>query len=132
VTLRLLNGIDLVRVGRFRELDAAIRARFYQRVFTEEERAYIGDSFEKAAGIFAAKEAAVKALGCGIGIVTWQDVRVRHDGEGKPALELVGEAQETARALGVLDFSLSISHTREFAAASAVALADMEGSNPLS
>jgi len=70
MSARVLSGIDLVEIARFRALNPAIRARFYQRVFTQEERTYAGASLQRAAGLFAAKEAAVKALGCGIGPVS--------------------------------------------------------------
>jgi len=59
----LASGIDLVEISRFRELSPAIRDRFFLRVFTQQERENIRGSFERAAGIFAAKEALAKALG---------------------------------------------------------------------
>jgi len=74
MTPLIFSGIDLVEIGRFSQLDPAIRKRFYARVFTPEELGYIGELFNKAAGIFAAKEAVAKALGCGIGPISWQDI----------------------------------------------------------
>jgi holo-[acyl-carrier protein] synthase len=118
---KLFSGIDLVEIARFRELDPKILKRFYTRVFTPNERAYIGASFERAAGIFAAKEALVKALGCGIGLVTWQEVGIRYDAQGKPLPQLTGNAKETESALGIGGWSVSISHTRNSAVAIAVA-----------
>jgi len=74
MTPLIFSGIDLVEIGRFSRLDPAIRKRFYARVFTPEELGYIGELFNKAAGIFAAKEAVAKALGCGIGPISWQEI----------------------------------------------------------
>ena len=118
---KLFSGIDLVEVARFRDLNPGILERFYARVFTPQERAYIGESFERAAGIFAAKEALVKALGCGIGPVRWQEVAIHYDAQGKPAPVLTGNAKAVADALGIAGWSVSISHTKSSAAAMAVA-----------
>lgn len=118
---KLFSGIDLVEIDRFRELDPQIRERFYTRVFTIKEREYIAGSFEHAAGIFAAKEALVKALGCGIGLVSWQEVGIRYDAQGKPWPELTGNAKEAEQALGICEWSVSISHTKNSAVAVAVA-----------
>ena len=74
----IFTGIDLVEIDRFINLNPAVRKRFYRRVFTESELGYIGESFNRAAGIFAAKEAVAKALGCGIGPISWQDIIIRH------------------------------------------------------
>ena len=121
---RIYNGVDLVRVSRLRELDAAIRARFYERVFTEGEREHIGDNFARAAGVFAAKEAAAKALGTGIMGVSWQDIEVWHDKRGQPHMTLRGKAEEQAQALGILDMAVSITDEREYAAAVVSALGE--------
>ena len=118
---KLFSGIDLVEVARFRELNPQILKRFFTRVFTEDERRYITGSFERAAGIFAAKEALVKALGCGIGPVSWQEVVIRYEDTGKPLLELKGKAKDAEQALGISGWSLSISHTKSNAVAVAVA-----------
>ena len=124
MSARVLSGLDLVEIERFRQLNAAIRVRFYERVFSAGERAHIGDSFQRAAGLFAAKEAAVKALGCGIGPVSWQEIGVHYSLDGQPELELSGAAAELARQAGISSWSLSITHTRQVAAAVAVALVD--------
>ena len=127
--MRITSGIDLVEIDRFRQLKPEILTRFYQRVFTPAEITYIGQRFEAAAGIFSAKEAVVKALGCGIGPVSWQDVEIRHNEEGTPQVQLHGSALQLAKRMGVQQWSLSISHTREYANAMAVALLEDEGSN---
>jgi holo-[acyl-carrier protein] synthase len=121
VIQKLFSGIDLVKVERFRELNPQILERFFARVFTQDERGYIAGSFERAAGIFAAKEALVKALGCGIGPVSWQEVAIRYEDTGRPLPELTGKAKAAEKALRIVEWSVSISHTRNSAVAMAVA-----------
>ena len=120
--MKIASGIDLVEIERFRQLKPEILKRFFERVYTPAEREHIGASFERAAGLFAAKEALVKVLGCGIGPVGWQEVEIRHQGEGNPVASLHGRAAALAKEKGILDVSLSISHTREHATAVAVAI----------
>ena len=122
--MKIASGIDLVEVERFRQLKPEILKRFYDRVFTPAERQHIGNSFERAAGIFAAKEAMVKALGCGIGPVGWQEVEIEHESEGNPVARLYGRAATLAQRKGINEISISISHTREHATAVAVAMLD--------
>ncbi len=122
--MKIASGIDLVEVERFRQLKPEILKRFSQRVFTASERQHIGGSFERAAGLFAAKEAIVKALGCGIGPVGWQDLEVQHESEGNPVAHLRGMAANIAKEKGIVEISISISHTREHATAVAVAIMD--------
>jgi holo-[acyl-carrier protein] synthase len=125
VIQKLFSGIDLVEVTRFRELNPQILERFFMRVFTQDERRYVAGSFERAAGIFAAKEALVKALGCGIGPVSWQEVVVRYDEQGKPLPVLTGKAKAAEQALGIVEWSVSISHTKSNAVAVAFAYSQM-------
>lgn len=120
----ILTGIDLVDINRFSDLDLAIRKRFYTRVFRPGELDYIGDSYNRAAGVFAAKEAVAKALGCGIGPISWQDISISHTRSHQPKVTLLSNAQEKAKALHIQQWSISITHTKKTAAAVAVAVAD--------
>ncbi|PKN95703.1 MAG: hypothetical protein CVU45_00260 [Chloroflexi bacterium HGW-Chloroflexi-7] len=72
-----------------------------------------------------AKEAAAKALGCGIGKVSWQDLEILNDTNGKPELILHTQAAEAASQAGWSAWSLSISHTRSYAIASVTALVEL-------
>ena len=121
---KIFCGIDLVEIDRFSRLDSAILKRFYTRVFTSEELDYIGESFNKAAGIFAAKEAVAKALGCGIGPISWQDITISHTPDNQPKVTLLSKAQEKSKTLHIKQWSISITHTNKTAAAIAVAAAD--------
>lgn len=118
------NGIDLVEISRLRELNPKIRERFVQRVFTAAEIEESGARDASLAGKFSAKEAAAKALGCGIGRVTWQEIEILSDRQGKPILHLHGNASQIAHEQHWSTWSLSISHTKEIALASLSVLID--------
>lgn len=122
MTQIIFSGIDLVEIDRFTNLNPAIRKRLFARVFSIEELEYIGDSNYRAAGIFAAKEAVAKALGCGIGPISWQDIIISHTQEKQPTVKLVDNAQEKEAALHIKQWSISITHTKKTAAAVAVAV----------
>jgi len=120
--VRLRSGIDLVDVERLERLDTAVRERFLQRVFTPLELDETRRDWVSLAGRFAAKEAVAKALGCGIGPVSWREIEIYRGGDGEPLLRLYGKAAERAAALGLQQWSISISHTRTLAIAMAVAI----------
>ena len=119
---KIFSGIDLVEISRFRQLNPAICEKFFERVFTEDELGYINGSFQRAAGMFAAKEAIAKALGCGIGPVSWQEIQIMHNSDKQPGVVLRGNAEEKARSLNIEQWSISITHTKDTAAAIAVAV----------
>lgn len=116
------TGVDLVEVDRFINLDPRIKKRFFRRVFTPQELSDPNQSMQHLAGKFAAKEAASKALGCGIGIVSWQELEILNDPNGRPELILHAHAQQVAAQSGWSTWSLSISHTRTHALAFVTAL----------
>ena len=117
-------GIDVAEVKRIAEVIESQGERFLKRVFTRDEVAYceqFRNKYERFAGRFAAKEAAMKALGTGWSRgVRWVDVEVvRHRGR-RPTLELKGEARKIADGLGVRNIALSITHTDEQAIAQVI------------
>jgi holo-[acyl-carrier protein] synthase len=117
-------GIDAVEVDRFRRV-LERRPGMAQRLFTAGERAY-GDGFSdpvpRLAARFAAKEAAMKALGVGLGAFSFQDVEVVRTGSGAPRLRVSGAAASLAGARGVTSFCVSITHTERTAEAVVAAL----------
>ncbi len=120
------TGIDLIEVPRFESQSPEIRRRFIERVFTAAERAYCGDNAQHLAGRFACKEAVSKALGVGIGKVGWQDIEILNDDSGRPCLYLHGEAAAEAERQGLKQWSVSITHLKSMAAASVVALGEVD------
>jgi len=113
----LAVGVDVVEVRRVGEALDRWGARFRDRVFSATEQAQCAGRVASLAARFAAKEAAVKALGTGIGAVRWQDVETVCDRQGKPHLILHGRAEEIAGQLGLRSLAVSLSHTHEFAVA---------------
>ena len=114
-------GIDVAEVERIRAVIESQKERFLHRVYTDKEIAYceqFKNKFERYAGRFAAKEAAMKALGTGWSRgVRWRDVEVVRERGGRPSLSLKGEAKKIADALGVEHIALSITHTADQAIA---------------
>ena len=123
----IAHGIDLVDFPRIDEMIEQHGVRFLDRVFTEAEQAYARgerDPVEKYAGRFAAKEAILKLVGTGWrGKIAWTDIEVTNNPAGQPEVILSGEVERIARNLGIERISLSITHTANFAIASAVAVA---------
>lgn len=114
--MKLVSGLDLVEIKRITLLRAAIKDRFIQRILTEKEQG-LSTPDQSIAGVFAAKEAAAKALGCGIGEIAWHDLEIIPDEYGAPQLQLSGAAAKIARELGITSWSVSITHTADLAAA---------------
>lgn len=97
--------------------------RFLNRFFTPGERADCEDVPYRLAARLAAKEAVAKALGTGIGDVTWKEIEIRVDNPRKrPTLHLHGAAAELSRELGITQWDVSLTHTEEYASALAVGL----------
>jgi len=118
----LRTGVDIIEVAR---IDAAIlrhRDRFFNRFFTPRELVEAEGRTPALAARFAAKEAAAKALGCGIGHVGWKDIEIVRDTRRGPQLRLHGPAQALAQTLGLTEWSVSLSHTHEHAMALVVAM----------
>jgi holo-[acyl-carrier protein] synthase len=124
--MRLSSGVDLVEISRIRDAIERHGERFVARIFTEGEQRDSGGRFASLAVRFAAKEAAAKALGCGIGTVGWLEIEVRSNDERMPHLYLHGEARKLAQKLGLSDWSVSLSHTESHAIAFVVAMSDSE------
>jgi holo-[acyl-carrier protein] synthase len=115
------SGVDLIEVGRVRTAIEQHGERFLQRIFTANELADCQGQVPSLAARFAAKEAAAKALGTGIGDVSWQEIEVRRGPKKEPYLVFYGEARKLSDALGLNEWSLSLSHTHEHAIALVVA-----------
>lgn len=118
------TGIDIAEVPRIAESIERFGDRFVQRVFTEGEIEYCeskANRVERYAARFAAKEAAMKALGTGWNHgVRWRDIEVYREQGRRPTIKFHGKAAEFAARMNARNVSLSISHTREQAIASVI------------
>ena len=112
-------GIDVVELDRIEAALARFRERFLARILTPAERAALPPiPLTRAAGLFAAKEAAAKALGTGFAQgVAFHTLEILSDAAGRPTLTLHGPALARAEALGATSWHVSISHSRDTAAA---------------
>jgi holo-[acyl-carrier protein] synthase len=114
-------GVDLIEIARIaRALDRY--PGFRARCFTEAEQAYCDSRKNPAqsyAGRFAGKEAVGKALGLGVArAFAWREIEIV--GRPKPSVTLHGRAAQFAERLGGGAIDLSMTHSRELAAAVAV------------
>jgi len=116
-------GVDAVDVVRFRRVIER-RPTIVDRLFTESEREYARRSRDpgpRLAVRFAAKEAALKALGVGVGAAPFRDVEVVRGENGEPGLVLSGRAAQLSAGCGVRRWHVSLSHTDTVAVATVVA-----------
>jgi holo-[acyl-carrier protein] synthase len=117
----LKTGIDIIEIPRIRTAFDRHGDRFLQRIFTTAEIAECRGRIDALAIRFAAKEAVVKALGTGIGPVSWLEVETLHKSSGEPYLLLHGQAEQVAQYLGLTTWEVSLSHSRDNAIAVVVA-----------
>ena len=131
------HGVDIVEIDRIAQAVTRWGNAFLQRVFTARELADAHGRTASLAARFAAKEATAKALGAGLqgigagaagGIIAigWRDIEVVRTPTGQPVLRLQGRAAERAAALRWRSMALSLSHARDAAIASVVAIASPE------
>jgi holo-[acyl-carrier protein] synthase len=117
----LFHGVDLVAIPKFGKM--IHRKRFLDRCFTPSEQSHCGDSAERYAARFAAKEAVLKALGLGIvDGVSLKDVEVIFRTGGTPGISLIGEPAAVAKELGIVTWAISFAHSGDYAVASVVGL----------
>lgn len=113
-------GIDIVDNNRIKKILDKNRDSFYNRIFTGKEIQYIvskNNDHKTVAGLFSVKESISKAVGTGIGKLSWKDVEIYHDKNGKP-----GVKYETANKFleGIESIEISISHEKEYAISTAI------------
>lgn len=113
-------GTDLVRIDRIEQAVLRSGERFVRRILRPEEVEIYNASSHPVrylAKRFAAKEAASKALGCGIGKVSWQDFLVNSDELGAPRLDCYDSAWERLQECGAKRALISLSDEQEHALA---------------
>lgn len=121
--MEITTGIDLIETARVKK---CIRnPRFIERVYGARERRFINFSSPggalSAAGNFAAKEAFLKAFGVGLSAVRLSEIEVLRLPDGAPHYVLSGRAEKLAAGFCL---SVSITHTKDYAAAVAVRTPD--------
>jgi len=118
------TGIDIIEVSRVEQAIGRYGDRFLSRIFTEREIRYCNskrNQVERFAARFAAKEAAMKALGTGLRRgVSWQHIEVGHQPGGRPTIIFSDAAAKIAAQLGAKRVSLSVSHTAQHAIAQVI------------
>jgi holo-[acyl-carrier protein] synthase len=118
------TGIDIAEVPRISQAIERFGQRFLLRIFTEGEMRYCdakANRVERYAARFAAKEAAMKALGTGWNHgVRWRDCEVIRQPGGRPSMKFHGKAAEFAERLGARNIALSLTHTVEQAMAQVI------------
>ncbi len=117
-------GVDMIEIARVERAIQRHGERFLRRMFTAGERDYCGGRINSLAARVAAKEAVAKALGTGIGAVRWVEIEVLADANSRPLLILHGDAAALATQLGLHQWDISLSHTRDQAVAFVVGTGD--------
>jgi len=115
------TGIDLVEISRMQEMLTRWGDRFLNRIFTPSEIASVQKKKYQhisLSGLFAVKEAVLKALGIGLQMgVRFQEIETSHNALGKPVTTLSGKVQEIAQEKQVSELFVSISHDGNYAIA---------------
>lgn len=113
-------GTDLAQVSRLEQSLERFGEKFAERILADIEMAEFREKSQPAnmlAKRFAVKEAAAKALGTGIGEVSWHDIYIEHDKLGAPLLRFKGYASQLAAQKGIDQLHVSISDEHDFALA---------------
>ena len=115
-------GTDMVEIVRVRQAIEK-NPHFLERIYTEQEIAYCkrkADPWQSLAARFAAKEAVGKALGTGIGMLGLKNIEIINETGGQPKVVLHGAAEEQALLRNIRRVHISLSHSKEYAIATAV------------
>ncbi len=113
-------GTDIVEIARIRRAIDRWGDRFLNRVYTAPELALYGHRPHSLAASFASKEAVMKVLGTGNRGVAWREIETLYHPSGKPHIRLNGRAEKEAGKLGITEIDVSLSHSREYALATAI------------
>jgi holo-[acyl-carrier protein] synthase len=117
-------GVDIIEIERIARAITRWNGRFLKRVYTDTELALCRGRVSELAVRFAGKEAISKALGTGLAGVSWREMEILADMRGKPLVRLHGCAAERAARLGLTEFAISLSHSRDYAVAFVVGATD--------
>jgi holo-[acyl-carrier protein] synthase len=113
-------GVDIVEIERIQRSVARYGEKFLSRVYTEAELELCRNQMPELAVQFAGKEAVMKALGTGRRGVSWRDIEILRNKRNAPLVYLHGRARTRAKKLGITEIAISLSHSRDYAIASAI------------
>jgi holo-[acyl-carrier protein] synthase len=113
-------GTDIIEIERIRQAIERWGDRFLLRVYTETELRLYGQRPHSLATSFASKEAVMKLLGTGNRGVAWREIETLYHPSGKPFIRLNGRAKKVADRLGIKEIDVSLSHSRDYATATAI------------
>ena len=114
-------GVDIIEIERIRRAVSRWDEHFLNKIYTGAELALCKGRVPELAVRFAGKEAVSKALGTGLLGVSWREMEILADARGKPLVRLYGRAAARAAELGLAEFAISLSHSRDYAVAFVVA-----------
>ena len=122
--MKIKTGVDIIEIERVKKCIEETEGKFCERVYTEKEIEYCESKktqkYQHYAARFAAKEAVFKAISTNLSdkyAITWKDIEIIDDKEGKPYVHLYGIDESIFESIDI-----SISHCREYAVAYVVAL----------
>ena len=131
--MKIATGVDIIEVGRIQNAIDTMGFNFLDRVYTEKEIEYCRNSkmmkYQHFAGRFAAKEAVFKSISNYVDKTVddlWKKIEILNSDSGRPAVnveKLKNIIKETAD-ISLIDIDISISHIKNCAAASAIAVFD--------
>jgi holo-[acyl-carrier protein] synthase len=113
-------GTDIMEIARIRRTIERWGERFLNRVYTPAELDLYDRRPHSLAACFAGKEAVMKVLGTGARGVAWREIETLRYRSGKPYIILHDRAQYEAAKLGIKEIDISLSHSREYATATAI------------
>ena len=113
-------GVDIVEIERVQRSIKRYGERFLSRVYTDAELELCLNNVPELAVRFAGKEAVMKALGTGRRGVSWRDIEILRNKRNAPLVYLHGRARSRAKKLGITEIAVSLSHSRDYAIATAI------------
>ena len=118
------TGIDIIEIARIKKAVERWGEAFLHRVYTDAEIERYRQKPPSLAARFACKEAVMKLLGTGRRGVHWREIETLSQPGGKPVVNLYGRARRRASRLGLKEIAVSLSHSKEHAIASVVAISE--------
>lgn len=115
-------GVDIIEISRIRQAIQRWQGHFLDRIYTQNELKIYGSKIESLAARFAGKEATMKALNAMENDISWRDIEILSDNQGKPVVGLFGNALKQMNKLELKELEISLSHSREYAVALVIGL----------